>query len=115
DRASPGSSPGSARATKSSGFVGPNSFGRDVALVFPAAAQRPGEVDDRQPHVARGENLQRLRLEELALRVEHLEVWRVTRAIAQPGQVERAFELGAALGLRRKRVAHGLVRHQRIV
>jgi hypothetical protein len=62
------------RTTKSTGFVGPNSFGRDVALVLPAAAERLGQVDDRKPHVARGEDLQRLRLQELALRVEDFQV-----------------------------------------
>src|SRR5512142_559987 len=55
------------------------SASRDRRLVFPAAAHRLGEIDDRETHVARGENLQRLRLEQLALRVEDLEVRRVSR------------------------------------
>ena len=42
-------------------------------LRTPAAAQRLGEIDDRQPRLARGADAQRLRREQRALRVEHLE------------------------------------------
>ena len=59
-----------------------------VLLRAPAAAQRLREVDDRELRVARGGDAQRLRREQLALRVEDLEERRAAGVVAQVRDLE---------------------------
>src|SRR5690348_9282303 len=83
---------------------------RDGGLVIPASAHRLGEIDHREAHVAGGKNLQRLRLQELPLGVEHLEIGRITRPVTRVREVEGMPQLLRSLGFGRERLAHRLVR-----
>src|SRR5689334_23171298 len=71
-------------------------------LVIPAAAQRLREIDDREADVARRDDLQRLRLQQLSLCIEHLEIRRVAGPVTQIRKLEDARKLVLALALRRE-------------
>src|SRR4029450_10860501 len=87
----------------------------DVGPVLPAAARRLREVDERETHVARGDDLERLREQELPLRVEHFKVGGIAGTIAKAGVLERLLQLDASLVLRGERLARRVVRGERVV
>src|SRR5512134_1036676 len=88
---------------------------RGYAFRGPTAPKRLCEIDQRDARVARRGDLERLRLQQLARRIEHLEEWRVTRTVAKIGELERLREMIASRSLRGERLAVRAIRDQRVV